>query len=162
MPVNYPVEKIIDEEGNVLALVDVSARALLGDDELLTNAKTCTGGINELKQSLTNYETINNNYTAAEGVTIREWKMERINNIIILNVQFDITENKSNGDTLITWTGDNWLMKYWSYAIARGSNAFISLNCNGQDGKIVMGSTGATATQNWISATFVGIAKNLK
>ena len=52
MPVNYPVEKIIDEEGNVLALVDVSARALLGDDELLTNAKTCTGGINELKQSL--------------------------------------------------------------------------------------------------------------
>ena len=52
MSVTYPVEKIIDEEGNVLALVDVSARALLGDDELQTNAKTCTGGINELKQSL--------------------------------------------------------------------------------------------------------------
>lgn len=53
MPVTYPVEKIIDEEGNVLALVDVSARALLGDDILTTNAKTCTGAINELKGTLT-------------------------------------------------------------------------------------------------------------
>lgn len=82
MPVNYPVEKIIDEEGNVLALVDVSARALLGDDELLTDAKTCTGGINELKQSLTDLIKIstctvmgngtkyaNNDVTAITGYT---------------------------------------------------------------------------------------------
>jgi hypothetical protein len=62
MPVTYPVEKIIDEEGNVLALVDVSARALLGDDELQTDAKTCTGAINELKGTLDycykSYDTI--------------------------------------------------------------------------------------------------------
>jgi hypothetical protein len=67
MSVTYPVEKIVDEQGNVLALVDVSARALLGDDELQTDAKTCTGAINELKGTLDSIATNFNYQTLAIG-----------------------------------------------------------------------------------------------
>ena len=35
---------------------DKEARALLGDETLETEAQTCTGGINELKQSFTDYD----------------------------------------------------------------------------------------------------------
>lgn len=40
--------------GDIINLMDEEARNLLGDETLDTTAQTCTGAINELKQSLDN------------------------------------------------------------------------------------------------------------
>lgn len=92
MPVNYPVEKIIDEEGNVLALVDVRARALLGDDILTTNAQTCTGAINELKGTLDESVTLTLN-TPTGKIDSIGGRADRLGKFVTVSI--DLTMNNS-------------------------------------------------------------------
>ena len=116
-------------------------------------------GISELKGTLTSYQSTTS-CTPSSGVSVRNFKAERTGNLVIITAQIDITSAKSNGDILLSWSGSQYEMKGYSYQVCRSTSGYYSVNCNGGMRRIECGNSGIEVS-NWLSMTFVGVAKNI-
>lgn len=67
--------------GDIINLMDEEARNILGDETLETEAQTCTGGINELKQSL---DTLVTASASGYGLSINFAKLGNVKMISIM------------------------------------------------------------------------------
>lgn len=123
------------------------------------DATNCTTELSELKGTLTDYQSTTS-CTPSSGVTVRNFKAERVGNLVIITAQIDITSAKSNGDILLSWSGSQYEMKGYSYQVCRSTSGYYSVNCSGGNRRLECGNSGIEVS-NWLSMTFVGVAKNI-